>query len=285
MKWSLFMEKKPYLFVLDLDGTLLYDFDSISQTLCRYIKDIQKQGHKVVIATGRPYRSSKFIYDAFDLDTPIINYNGSLIQHPKDSQFKTISYLLKKEIIFDIFDHTKQWIRNAFSEHNDDIYLYQEEKAIEPLLHLDNATTITVGDFKTTVKHNLNGMIIIGYQGTGQKIKSYIDQTFQDNVLSRIWTIEGEYDSILEVFNPLVNKGTAVKIVAEYLNIPRERIVAIGDGHNDIEMIEYAGLGVAMKNAHPELIEVADMVLEYSPREDAVFRFINEFLNNEKDNQ
>ena len=278
------MKQLPYLFVLDLDGTVLYDFDSISQTLCTYIKEIQKQGHKVVIATGRPYRSSKFIYDAFDLDTPIINYNGSLIQHPKDPHFKPISYLLKKEIIFDIFEHTHQWIRNAFSEHNDDIYLFQEEKAIEPLLHLDHATNLTIGEFKTTVKHDLNGMIIIGYQGTGKKIKAYIDDTYENNVLSRIWSVEGEYDSILEVFNPLVNKGTAIKKVSEYLHIPRERIVAIGDGHNDIEMIEYAGLGVAMKNAHPELIKVADKVLHYSPKEDAVFRFINEFLNNEKDN-
>lgn len=278
------MEKLPYLFVLDLDGTVLYDFDSISQTLCNYIKEIQSQGHKVVIATGRPYRSSKFVYDAFNLDTPIINYNGSLIQHPKDSQFKTISLLLKKEIIFDIFAHTKQWIRNAFTEHNDDIYLYQEEKAIEPLLHLDHATKLTVGDFESTVEHDLNGMIIIGYQGTGEKIKAYIDQTYHNHVLSRIWSVEGEYDSILEVFNPLVNKGTAIEKVSQYLKIPQKRIVAIGDGHNDIEMISYAGLGVAMKNAHPELLKVADRILDHSPREDGVFRFINEFLNKEKDN-
>jgi len=278
------MKSLPYLFVLDLDGTVLYDFDSISETLCSYIQTIQKQGHKVVIATGRPYRSSKFIYDAFGLDTPIINYNGSLIQHPKDPNFKPISYLLKKEIIFDIFEHTKPWIRNAFSEHNDDIYLYQEEKAIEPLLHLGHATNLTVGEFKDTVKHDLNGMIIIGYQGTGKKIKAYIDHTYENNVLSRIWSVEGEYDSVLEVFNPLVNKGTAIKTVSEYLNIPRERIVAIGDGHNDIEMITYAGLGVAMKHGHPELIEVADDILDYSPKEDAVYHYIHQFLKNKKDN-
>lgn len=279
------MVKNPYLFVLDLDGTVLYDFDSISQTLCNYIKEIQKEGHKVVIATGRPYRSSKFVYDAFDLDTPIINYNGSLIQHPTDKNFKTISYLLNKEILFDIFNHTKEYIRNAFSEHNDDIYLYQEEKAIEPLLHAEHASKITIGPFEQTIKQDINGMIIIGYQGTGEKIKHYIDQTFQNRVLSRIWNIEeGEYDSILEVFNPQVNKGTAIEAVSQYLKIPRERIVAIGDGHNDIEMIEFAGTGVAMKNSHPELLEVADVVLEHTAKEDAVFRFINDFLKNEKDN-
>ncbi len=277
------MSQNKYLFVLDLDGTVLYDFDSISQTLCQYIKEIQKQGHKVMIATGRPYRSSKFIYEAFGLDTPIVNYNGSLIHHPLNKDFKAISTLIQKEIIFDIFHHNQDLIRNAFSELNDDIYLYRQEKAIEPLLHADHATKLTIGPFHETIKNNINGMIIIGKQGTGQAIKAYIDNHFKGKVLARIWHLSGEYDSILEVFAPEVNKGNAIKIVSEYLNIPRENIVAIGDGHNDIEMIQYAGLGVAMKESHPELIQVADKILDYSSREDGVFRFLNEFLENEKD--
>ena len=278
------MKNKQYLFVLDLDGTVLYDFDSISQTLCRYIKELNQTGHKVVIATGRPYRSSKFIYEAFGLDTPIINYNGSLIHHPLDPNFKTISYTIKKEVIFDIMEHHQSDIRNAFSELNDDIYLFKEEKTIEPLLHTNNATKITVGRFSKTIKSDLNGMIIIGYQGTGEKLKRYIDQKYRGQVLARIWNLSGEYDSILEVFTPEVNKGKAVEIVSQYLGFNQEQIIAIGDGHNDIEMIQYAGLGVAMKDSHPELLDVADMVLPYSAREDAVFRFINDFLANEKDN-
>lgn len=278
------MKNKQYLFVLDLDGTVLYDFDSISQTLCRYIKELNQTGHKVVIATGRPYRSSKFIYEAFGLDTPIINYNGSLIHHPLDPNFKTISYTIKKEVIFDIMEHHQSDIRNAFSELSDDIYLFKEEKAIEPLLHTNNATKITVGRFSKTIKSDLNGMIIIGYQGTGEKLKHYIDQKYRGQVLARIWNLSGEYDSILEVFTPEVNKGKAVEIVSQYLGFNQEQIIAIGDGHNDIEMIQYAGLGVAMKDSHPELLDVADMVLPYSAREDAVFRFINDFLANEKDN-
>ena len=278
------MQKKPYLIVLDLDGTVLYDFDSISQTLSQYIQQIQKDGHKVMIATGRPFRSSEFVYDAFGLDTPMINYNGALIHHPKDPNFKTISHRVKKEIIFDVFDNNKGYIRNAFSELNDDIYLYKNEKAIEPLLHADRATKLTIGDFKDTIKDDINGMIIIGHQGTGDKIKAYIDDHYKGKVLARIWQIEGEYDSILEIFTPEVNKGIALKKVSQILGFSPDQIVAIGDGHNDIEMLEFAGLGVAMKNAHPELLEVADMVLDHTPREDAVFRFLNEFLDNKRDN-
>ena len=54
---------KQYLIVLDLDGTLLSDWQTISETTKNYLKDLSKQGHKVVIATGRPFRSSERFYD------------------------------------------------------------------------------------------------------------------------------------------------------------------------------------------------------------------------------
>jgi Cof subfamily protein (haloacid dehalogenase superfamily) len=276
------MNNIKYLFVLDLDGTVLYDFDSISQTLCEYIKEIQKDGHKVVIATGRPYRSSKFVYEAFGLDTPIINYNGSLIHHPLKKDFKAISHLINKDIIFDVFEKNKDYIRNAFSEINDDVYLYRTEKAIEPFLHASNATSMIIGDFDKTIKRDINGMIIIGYEGTGEKIKAYVDENYQGKIKARIWQSAGEYDSIIEIFAPEVNKGNAIEIVGQYLGFDQKDIIAIGDGHNDIEMLKYAGLGVAMKNAHPELLAVADKILEHTPREDAVFRFINNFLDETK---
>lgn len=275
---------KQYLIILDLDGTVLYDFDSISQTLCGYIKKLQKDGHRIVIATGRPYRSSKFVYDAFGLDTPIINYNGSLIQHPTDKNFKTIDKRIDRNIIFDIFNSNKDLIRNAFSELNDDIYLFRKEKAIEPLLHADNATNLTIGNFETTIKEDINGMIIIGKQGTGEEIKGFVDENYKDIVNARIWNSSGEYDSILEIFAPSVNKGNAIKTVSQYLGFTPDQIIAIGDGHNDIEMLQYAGLGVAMKNSHPDLLAVADKVLDHTSKEDAVFRFLNEYIDNEKDN-
>ncbi|MCF7924893.1 MAG: Cof-type HAD-IIB family hydrolase [Candidatus Izimaplasma sp.] len=273
---------KKYLIALDLDGTVLYDFDSISQTLCRYIKEIQEQGHKVVIATGRPFRSSKFIYDSFSLDTPIINYNGSLIQNPSDPSFKKVDHRIDKSIIIDIFDKNKEYIRNAFSELNDDIYLYREEKAIEPLLHADHATNITVGDFKDNLKEDINGMIIIGKQGTGKTIKSYVDNNFKGKICARIWQLSGEYDSILEIYNPGVNKGTALKIVADNLGFKPKDVIAIGDGHNDIEMFRFAGKSIAMKDAHEDLKKVADIILEHTSREDAVFRFLSDFLESSR---
>lgn len=269
-----------YLIALDLDGTILYDFDSLSQTLSEFMKRVQDMGHKIVIATGRPYRSSKFVYEHFNLDTPIINYNGGLITHPRDEKFEEINYTIDKEIIIDIFESNRVHIRNAFSEVYDSIYLYKEEKAIEPLLHTVGATDLIVGDFKTTLKGNPNGFIIIGKQGHGEIMKKYIDNKYEGQVCCRIWNLEGEFDSILEIYTPESNKGKALEYVAKYLGFNRNQIIAIGDGHNDIEMIKYAEIGVCVRNAHPELLEVADIVLDYTSSENAVYRFLSSFLTN-----
>jgi Cof subfamily protein (haloacid dehalogenase superfamily) len=267
-----------YLIALDLDGTILYDFDSLSEELCLFMRKVQQHGHKIVIATGRPYRSSKFVYERFGLQTPIINYNGGLVTHPQDALFPHLNYTIRKEAIIDIFDQNIHHIRNAFSEVKDSIYLYREEKSIEPLLHVDGASLIKVGHLKDTLETDPNGFIIIGKQGQGHYIADYINHRYQGEVLARIWDLSGEYDSIVEVYTPETNKGKALEYVAHFLGFSRSGVIAIGDGHNDIELLEYAHIGVAVKNAHPDLLKVADIILEHTAKEGAVDTFLRGFL-------
>lgn len=267
-----------YLIAIDLDGTILYDFDSLSEELCAYIHRVQAAGHRVVIATGRPFRSSKFIYERFHLDTPIINYNGGLITHPLIPDFEVVNYTIRKEAIIDIFESNVDHIRNAFSEVKDAIYLYQEEKAIEPLLHMNGASLIKIGHLKDTLTDDPNGFIIIGKEGQGKYIADYVHKKYQGEVLARIWDLKGEYDSIVEIYTKESNKGKGLAYVAQKLGFSHEDVIAIGDGHNDIEMLQYAHLGVAVKNSHPDLLKVADIVLPHTSKEDAVRIFLTGFL-------
>ncbi len=270
---------EQYLIALDLDGTLLYDFDSLDESLCDFIKRVELAGHRVVIATGRPYRSSKFVYERFGLSTPIINYNGGLITHPLDGSFPVVNLTVPKEAIIDIFESNIDLIRNAFSEVRDNIFLYREEAAIEPLLHRTKDSTVYLGHLKESLKQDPNGFIIIGKQGSGPAIETYIKAKYAGKVISRIWNFSGEFDSIVEIFTPESNKGKGLAYVADWLGYSKEQIIAIGDGHNDIEMLQFAGLGVAVINSHPQLLEVADIVLPHTSRESAVRRFLTKHLN------
>ena len=81
---------KPYLIVIDLDGTLMLDFSHYDQETVDYIKKLSHEGHKIMLATGRPLRSSYFVYEALGLDTPLINYNGARVTNPIYMFNKTI---------------------------------------------------------------------------------------------------------------------------------------------------------------------------------------------------
>jgi Cof subfamily protein (haloacid dehalogenase superfamily) len=267
---------KKYLISLDLDGTLLYDWETISNPTIEYIKELKKQGHQFVIATGRPYRSSVEFHTLLGLDTPLINYNGGLVTSKNDPDFKEYSLTVKKKYVIDIFENTKKYIKNAFAEVKDDIYLLHETEEIRPLLHHFNGSRLFVGDIKDILDKDTNGSIIIANEGQGKYIESYIKENYAGKVLSRNWG--NEYESIIELFTPKTDKGYALEYVANYLGYKREDIIAFGDGHNDIEMIQFAGLGVVMNNAHEELKEVADIILEETNKEDGVIKFLKYYL-------
>jgi len=264
------MNKK--LIAIDLDGTLLKNWDTITEETVQYLKTLKDQGHILVIATGRPYRSSIDYYDAIGLDTPLINYNGGLVTSKKDPAFKDYSLFIEKDHILDIFQTNQEHIENAFCEIKDDIYLLKEDERIEPLLHNFNGASLHVGPFEQTLPGPTNGFIIIAKKNQGQHIEDYIRAHHKESVLSRNWG--DEYRYIIEVFTPDTNKGNALQYVADYYSIPREDIYAFGDAHNDLEMIRYAGKGIAMANASDELKEAADEVTEKTNKENGLIEHL-----------
>src|SRR5699024_9071174 len=92
-----------------------------------------------------------------------------------------------------------------------------------------------------------------------QRLTSYLNDLHADIIDHRNW---GEPTNIIEVMNNKVNKATAIQQVAKEFGISKERIIAFGDETNDLAMIDYAGVGVAMGNAVDELKTVAKHVTD-----------------------
>src|SRR5690606_41588100 len=78
---------KQHLIALDLDGTLLKDDKTISTKTKATLEKAKKAGHAIMIATGRPYRSSSMYYQELGLTTPIVNFNGAFVHHPLDQNW------------------------------------------------------------------------------------------------------------------------------------------------------------------------------------------------------
>ncbi len=264
-----------YLIAVDLDGTLLSGFDNHDEKSFSLLKNLASK-HIVVIATGRPLRSSIYYYKLLGLKTPIINYNGALVQNPSDQNFPKQMIYIDKEDLFLFLRDNKEIITNAFCEVEDFIYLDRLTDEVYPYLHHDGGELI-VGDLEKNLPSNPNGAIIFSHLGTEEKLINYVTNQFKGKVALRIWHIDNLL--ISEFYNPLTSKAHALKQVANFYNIEDEKIIAIGDGHNDLEMIEYAHYGVAMANAHPDLLKKAKYITT-SIEENGVYKFLNSFFNN-----
>lgn len=244
---------KDYLIAVDLDGTLITGFDKYDKKSFRYLRKLAKK-NKIVIATGRPLRSSKYYYDLLGLNTPIINYNGALVQNPNDMNFKKSLITIDRHDLFKFIDENEDIIDTVFCEDEDDIYLHKETEYVGPYLHSDGGKVVT-GDLRHGLKQNPNGAILFTHLGSEARLEEYVNRVFQGRILIRFWYVKNVVVS--EFYSNQTSKANALMKVASYYNITQDKIIAIGDGHNDIEMINYAGYGIAMGNGHKELLKVA----------------------------
>ncbi len=265
--------KTGYLIAIDLDGTLIQGFDNYDKLSFDYLKKIANDNY-IVIATGRPFRSSKYYYDLLELKTPIINYNGALVHHPLDKNFKKNMITISKETVCKILNDNLDIIDNIFCEIEDDIYLYRKQDEINSYLHLDGGT-LHIGAFEQILTGNPNGAICFSKKGSEEKLESYISNTFQGKLRIRFW--DDNNFVVSEIYNPLTTKGNGIKQIINYYNIPFEKTIAIGDGHNDIELLEEVNIKVAMANSHNSLFEYANYTTK-SVKEHGVYHFLVNFF-------
>lgn len=265
--------KNNYLIAVDLDGTLVSGFNNNDDKSLALLKKLGKNNY-IVIATGRPFRSSKYYYDLLELKTPIINYNGALVHNPHDYNFSKTMITVNKDWIIKIVNDNKDIITNAFCEVEDDIFWLSVEKAIESYLHLDGGN-LHIGDFQDTLKTNPNGAILFSKLGSEKRLEKYINDNFSNKLKIRFW--DDKNFVVSEVYSPLTTKGNGIKRIIDYYKIDKEKTIAIGDGHNDIELFDEVNIGVAMANSHPDLIKIAKEVTN-SVNENGVYHFLSNFF-------
>ena len=248
--------KEKYLIALDLDGTLLTNDKKITPESKQIIKHLIKEGHIVVIATGRSNRLSILYYHELGLNTPLINSNGALIHHPLDKSWQTEHLPLRLPTAMEIIDlnyslHSK----NILAAVQDDVYLEKYNQDIAEFYGKDKADdSLVIGQLKHNLKFDPTVMLLYPDIDQLDRLTDQLNDLKTDFVDHRNW---GSPFHVIEVMNKSMNKREAVKKIADHYNISKDRIVAFGDGANDLEMIEYAGIGVAMENALDELKTVA----------------------------
>lgn len=264
-----------HLIVLDLDGTLLREDNTISRANKKVLNKALEDGHRVMIATGRPYRSSRKYYQELGLKTPIVNFNGAFIHHPLNSSWgiyhKPLDIKVAKEIVDACYSFQ---FKNIIAEVMDDLYIHYPDENLLRIFNHGNPK-IKTGDLREFLDHSPTSMLIHTEKTEIDSLKSHLSDIHADVIHQRSWQ---DPLHVIEIVKSGLSKALGVKMVAEYLDIPRKNIIAFGDEDNDLEMIEYAGTGVAMGNGIEELKNIADAIT-FSNEEDGIAFYLNDHLN------
>ncbi|WML43354.1 Cof-type HAD-IIB family hydrolase [Neobacillus sp. PS3-40] len=264
-----------HLIALDLDGTLLKDDKTISLKTKKIIKKAKDQGHIVMIATGRPFRSSEMYYKELELDTPIVNFNGAFIHHPKDRTWGTYHSPLDIKVAKEIVEACRSFhFYNIIAEVIDQVYFHYHDEKLLDIFSLGNPK-ITTGDLSEFLHDSPTSLLIHTDEFELIKIRKHLSDVHAEVIDHRSWAAPFH---VIEIIKSGLNKAVGVKNVAEYYQIPADRIIAFGDEDNDLEMLEFAGRGVAMGNAIDQVKLMAnDSTL--SNNEDGVGVYLEDLLN------
>lgn len=269
------MTTKPHLIAIDLDGTLLNGEKNISERSKAAIREARNQGHHVAIATGRPYRASARYYDELSLDSPMINFNGAFVHHPLDSSFGTYHTPLDLKTAHSIVSSCNEIkVKNIMAEVIDDVYLHQHDDQIIQNMIM-NESSIVTGEILKNLNHDPTSLLILPHDEQLTQLRETLHTHHAEAIEHRVW---GAPWNVIEIVRIGLNKAVGLKRLAEHFNVPQERVIAFGDEDNDLEMIEYAGTGVAMGNAIDQLKNIANEIT-VTNEEDGIAVYLEERLN------
>ncbi|CUX92946.1 Cof-type HAD-IIB family hydrolase [Bacillus velezensis] len=269
------METKPYLIALDLDGTLLKDDKTISPETARTIQTLKEAGHHVCISTGRPFRSSSMYYDELGLTTPIVNFNGAFVHHPKDESWGRYHTSLSVDVVRQLAELTETYqIHNVLAEIIDDVYFHYHDEHLIEAFHM-NTANITFGDLRETVQEDVTSVLIHAKEEDVADIRAHLSDVHAEVIDHRRWAAPWH---VIEIIKHGMNKAVGLKKISDYYQVPRERIIAFGDEDNDLEMLRFAGCGVAMGNGTDEVKQAADRVTG-SNEADGIAEFLKSYFS------
>ncbi|MCL1948519.1 MAG: Cof-type HAD-IIB family hydrolase [Turicibacter sp.] len=247
------------MIVVDLDGTLLHDEFSMNPLSKQALLDAKEAGHAVVIATGRPLRESIHFYRELGLDTPIINTNGSQLHHPDDSNFEEWVEHMSVQKMVEIFNSPiGQYLLNGVCEFKDHLYIGKADPEFTAWMNLEGAHSVAYSPWEEAEHPGFCRFILKIEPGKAAEVEAYLKENFPDEFSYYQWQM-GE-QLVFEIGKGGISKATAIARLADKLGFSVADIIVFGDGTNDVEMLAYAGVGVAMGNACDELKAVADAV-------------------------
>ncbi len=271
----------PYrLLALDLDGTSVEYGRMATPRVKGAIAAALARGVQVVLATGRPYASARVFQSDLGLTSPLICFQGALVREtagdeatllvrplPEEPLTQVIRLVEERGLEFNLYSEDTIYLSRLC--HPESFYERWFGLPCSPVPHLEDALEI----MRARGTPPLKGMFI-GEPDDNDRLLPELQERF-----GNAYAVVRSHTLFIEITAPGVSKGSALAAVARHYGFSRDEVIAIGDNGNDVSMIEWAGLGVAVANATPDALAAADWVVP-SVSEDGVATFIETLILN-----
>lgn len=267
------MLDNKFLVAIDLDGTLLRDDKTISTESINFLKEFEKNGNYVVIASGRAPRSILKYQKLLDLNSPFIAYNGAY-GRSLHTNFKLDYQISFKDVISFYKDNINQTIDLMMCESKNKIFLDKiDNKLIAFFEPMD--MKIIKGDISQILNENVYSCIVkikTPLSENQEIIKQYFSKF--NNLEIRFWS-NCDY---AEMFIKGVSKGHTLQKIVEICNVLKENVLVFGDAENDLEMLSMFKNSFLMKNGLQEMKNKVNFVTKKDNNHDGVIFEIKNFI-------
>ncbi len=276
------------LVAIDLDGTMLNSYGVVTENTKKVIKQTIEKGVDVIIASGRPIDSIKAIANEIGSNKYFIAGNGAIVYDIKREEIIYEKFLTKQKVL-DIIKlceknsinyniYTEKTILASALKYN---VLYYHKENLKKEENKKTNINIVKNMYEYIKESKEDRFLKISicddsktiFNSIIKKIKKIEDlEILEVSHLSRKIIKQGTEDIPIEYYyteisKKDVNKWKAIEFLIEKLNINKEEVIAIGDNINDKEMIENAGLGIAMEKSTPVVTKIAKFITKTNNEE------------------
>jgi len=286
------------LIALDLDGTTLCSDGSVSAVNRSAIRAAEDAGVLITIATGRRFRDAQPVGADLGLNAPLITHNGALLKYA-DSGAIVHSSVLSSDTAHEVIIKGKSlgggalvsvdpfgigtMLYDRISEDNLPLKKYLRWAEGLHGIEIGRKGVEHVSDLGSAVSEHT--VVHISFSGTCHAMES-LQHSLTAELSARVTMLATIYPALdltlLDILPPESSKGHGVATLAEINNIPRENVMCIGDNFNDLEMLEYAGVGVVMGNADKKLLDRPEFYTTLTNNDNGVAAAIDRFVFNKE---
>lgn len=261
--------------VLDIDGTLTNSEKQITPATKAGIWDILAQGHQVILASGRPTPGMRRYEKELELEKHggyLLSFNGAKIVECRSGEIvyqKTLSL----SILPSLYRFAREHGCGLISYLGDQVIsAFEPDEYVALEARINGLPIRVVENFVDFVDFDINKCLLTAPPEVAPDYELALRKSYEG--VAEVYRSEAFF---IEIMPEHVDKANSLAHMLENLGLPRENAICCGDGFNDISMIKYAGVGVAMGNAKPEVKAVADYITA-SNDEDGIVEVIRKFI-------